>query len=282
MNKNKTTKGLRTMRLIDADLLMQNLGFDDTEEERDENVGMIITWEDVDRMPTAYDMDKVVMCLDGRAEDCREKGRKLEEAGIEDTSRKMYAKAYSYEEAINIVKGGGVDQRNDVKTNGNQAKILDVTCGLKTIWFNKNHPAAVYCDIRKEKLTGIWKSERGKSERICYVDPDIQCDFTDLPFQDGSFSLVVFDPPHLRYAGETGWLVKKYGKLDEHWPEMLHDGFQECMRVLKEDGVLIFKWAETDISAQKVWKAIGQKPLFGHHSGKRSGTFWGCYMKGQE
>lgn len=108
------------------------------------------------------------------------------------------------------------------------------------------------------------------------------CEKGMYQYYDGSFSLVVFDPPHLRYAGETGWLVKKYGKLDEHWPEMLHDGFQECMRVLKEDGVLIFKWAETDISAQKVWKAIGQKPLFGHHSGKRSGTFWGCYMKGQE
>lgn len=160
-------------------------------------------------------------------------------------------------------------------------KILDATCGSRTIWFNKEHPAAVYCDIRKEKLTGIWQSGDGQSERICYVDPDIQCDFTDLPFPDESFSLVVFDPPHLRYAGETGWLVKKYGKLDEHWREMLHDGFKECMRVLKEDGVLIFKWAETDIPAQKVWKAIGQKPLFGHHSGKRSGTFWGCYMKGQ-
>lgn len=52
------------MRLIDADLLMQNLGFDDTEEERDENVGTIITWEDVDRMPTAYDVDKVVDMLE--------------------------------------------------------------------------------------------------------------------------------------------------------------------------------------------------------------------------
>lgn len=157
-------------------------------------------------------------------------------------------------------------------------KILDATCGSRTIWFNKEHPAAVYCDIRKEELTGIWKSGDGQSERTCYIDPDIQCDFTDLPFPDESFFLVVFDPPHLRYAGKTGWLAKKYGRLDEHWPEMLHDGFQECMRVLKEDGVLIFKWAETDIPAQKVWKAIGQKPLFGHHSGKRSGTFWGCYM----
>lgn len=158
--------------------------------------------------------------------------------------------------------------------------ILDVTCGSRTIWFNKHNPAAIYCDIRKEELTGIWKLESGQSERTCIVDPDIQCDFTSLPFADGTFSLVVFDPPHLKYAGATGWLAKKYGRLDEHWPEMLHDGFQECMRVLKENGVLIFKWAETDIPAQKVWKAIGQKPLFGHHSGKRSNTFWACFMKG--
>lgn len=48
------------MRLIDADLLMENLGFMDTEEEREENVGEIITWEDVDRMPIAFDVEKVV------------------------------------------------------------------------------------------------------------------------------------------------------------------------------------------------------------------------------
>lgn len=38
-------------------------------------------------------------------------------------------------------------------------KILDVTCGSRTIWFNKEHPATVYCDIREEELTGIWKTE---------------------------------------------------------------------------------------------------------------------------
>ena len=90
----------------------------------------------------------------------------------------------------------------------NDKKILDVTCGSRTIWFNKEHPAAVYCDIREEELTGIWKSGDGRSERTCIVKPDIQCDFTDLPFEDESFPLVVFDPPHLRYAGKTGWLAK--------------------------------------------------------------------------
>ena len=27
-------------------------------------------------------------------------------------------------------------------------KILDVTCGMRGIWFNKEHPAAIYCDKR--------------------------------------------------------------------------------------------------------------------------------------
>lgn len=158
-------------------------------------------------------------------------------------------------------------------------KILDATCGGRSIWFNKNHPAAIYCDKREEKHTGIWKSGDGKSESTLTIAPDVVCDFTDLPFIDNAFFLVVFDPPHLTQVGETGWLAKKYGKLDENWSKMLHDGFTECMRVLKPNGVLIFKWNERDIPAEAVWKALGQKPLFGHHSGKRSQTFWGCFMK---
>lgn len=158
-------------------------------------------------------------------------------------------------------------------------KILDVTCGSRTIWFNKNHPNAIYCDIRKEEFYGIW----GKgSERSCIIAPDVLCDYTDIPFDDESFSLVVWDPPHLIKLGESSWMYKKYGRLNENWPENLRQGFKECMRVLKPDGVLIFKWAERDIPAGDVWKAIGEKPLFGHHSGKRSGTFWGCFMKIKE
>lgn len=136
-----------------------------------------------------------------------------------------------------------------------EKKILDVTCGSRTIWFDKHHPAALYCDNRQEYETRIWKSRDGTAERVCTVNP------------------------HILNVGDSSWLAKKYGKLDQNWPAMLHDGFVECMRVLKTDGVLIFKWAESDIPAEKVWKAIGEKPLFGHHSGKRSKTFWACFMK---
>ena len=131
-------------------------------------------------------------------------------------------------------------------------KILDATCGSKTIWFNKNHPDTVYFDKRVENYELAF-GRNGGNVRTMHVNPDVIGDFTDLPFPDNTFSLVVFDPPHLVGAKETAWLVKKYGKLDETWPQMLHDGFHECMRVLKPDGVLIFKWSEYDIPAADVW-----------------------------
>ena len=49
------------MRLIDVDALIDYLGFDNTEEEREENVGEIVTLEDFDRQPTAFNVDKVVV-----------------------------------------------------------------------------------------------------------------------------------------------------------------------------------------------------------------------------
>ena len=37
-----------------------------------------------------------------------------------------------------------------------EKKILDVTCGARSIWFNKHHPAAVYCDKRREQVEMVW------------------------------------------------------------------------------------------------------------------------------
>ena len=51
-------------RLIDADALIDYLGFGNTEEEREENVGEIVTLEDFDEQPTAFDADKVVERLE--------------------------------------------------------------------------------------------------------------------------------------------------------------------------------------------------------------------------
>jgi len=100
-----------------------------------------------------------------------------------------------------------------------------------------------------------------------------------LPFKDESFYHIVFDPPHLKQSGESSWLIKKYGKLPEDWKPYLKDGFDECWRVLKTNGTLIFKWNEDQILVSEIIKTIGRKPLYGHKSGRRSKTHWLAFMK---
>lgn len=161
-----------------------------------------------------------------------------------------------------------------------EKKILDVTCGDRTIWFQKNHPKAIYCDKRREEWEGVFGT--AKKKRHLVIDPDIQCDFTDLPFEDNSFALVVFDPPHITGLTDKSWMKKSYGVLPDEWEQLIHDGFWECMRVLREDGILVFKWSDISVSTREVINAIGIEPLFGHRSGKKMNTHWMCFMKESE
>lgn len=98
-----------------------------------------------------------------------------------------------------------------------------------------------------------------------------------IPFEDGSFRMVVFDPPHLIRAGEKSWLAQKYGKLDkETWRDDLKQGFNECFRVLEPGGFLIFKWNEDQVKVTEVSKLFPVQPLFGQRGGK---THWLVFMK---
>lgn len=167
--------------------------------------------------------------------------------------------------------------------------ILDVACGGKMFYFGKHDPRVLFCDIRSLTTTLC-------DGREFEIKPDIVADFTQLPFDNGSFKVVVFDPPHLtRCTGKskykeiygslseihtpTGWQQIKYGALYTDWREMLTKGFAECFRVLEPKGVLIFKWNETDIKVSEVLKCTPEKPVFGHRSGKSSNTHWMLFFK---
>lgn len=150
--------------------------------------------------------------------------------------------------------------------------ILDACCGGRMFWFDKENPFAVFCDNRE--YVGMLCDGRAFE-----VKPDIVADFMDLPFQDKAFKLVIFDPPHLKTAGESGWQVIKYGKLPDDWGSFIRKGFDECLRVLDDYGTLIFKWNEQDISVKQIIRAIGREPLFGHKSGRLNKTHWLCFMK---
>lgn len=144
-------------------------------------------------------------------------------------------------------------------------------------WFDKNNQDVEFCDNR---VVDRHEYYPGHYIEVC---PDTVCDFTNLPFEDNSFYLVVFDPPHLTNAGENSIIGKKYGCLKGDWKKMLGDGFDECMRVLKPNGVLIFKWSEIQFPLSEILPLFSQDPLFGNRCRKRGNkTHWLCFMKNEE
>lgn len=149
-------------------------------------------------------------------------------------------------------------------------KILDACCGSRMFWFEKEHPNVTYMDIREYY-------EELPSKHVVDVNPDIKADFRSMPFQDNEFDQIIFDPPHLINAGDTSWLVKKYGKLDKQtWPNDIKKGFDECLRVLKPTGTLIFKWNEEQIKLSELLKVLEKQPLYGN---KRAKTHWLIFIK---
>lgn len=148
-------------------------------------------------------------------------------------------------------------------------QILDVCCGSRMFWFDKNNEHTVFMDNRVLHDTLC-------DGRKLDIEPDIVGDFRNIPFDDDTFHMVVFDPPHLLKIGENSWMFKKYGKLSGTWEEDLKKGFSECMRVLKPYGTLIFKWNEQQIKLNRILKLTEYKPLFGN---KRSNTHWLVFMK---
>lgn len=152
-------------------------------------------------------------------------------------------------------------------------RVLDVACGSKMFWFDKDNSDAVFCDKRN-----VEKHEYYPGRHI-EIKPDVVCDFTNLPFENGTFKLVVFDPPHLIRVGEKSWTFEKYGRLETDWKAEMQNGFAECFRVLDDDGVLVFKWNETQIPLREVLKLSPYPPLFGNKGGKNLKTHWLCFMK---
>lgn len=161
--------------------------------------------------------------------------------------------------------------------------ILDMTCGGRCIWLpgNKHNDDTLYVDNR-EREPGF----TGQDGRTYGVEPDEVQDFRDLPYADGEFSLIVFDPPHaVRPNGMeklTGHVTKKYGALHaETWQSDLRAGFEELWRVLNPAGTLVFKFADIDVDFRDVLDLAPVAPLFGTTTKKTTNmeTRWFVFHK---
>ena len=69
-------------------------------------------------------------------------------------------------------------------------RILDACCGSRMFWFDKENPDVVFADNRELKTTLC-------DGRKLVIKPDVKMDFRDMPYEDETFKMVVFDPPHL-------------------------------------------------------------------------------------
>lgn len=139
-------------------------------------------------------------------------------------------------------------------------KILDLSAGRRAVWFNKNHPLAVYVDKRPE------------------VNPQFVVDTTALPPQIGSgYSLVVFDPPHLN-CGPNSNMSRVYGyHTTKQIKELIEKTAVEAHRVSIPNALMALKWNDHDISIEKVFALMPHwEPLFGHltKNGPSSQTYW--------
>jgi ubiquinone/menaquinone biosynthesis C-methylase UbiE len=151
--------------------------------------------------------------------------------------------------------------------------VLDVCCGARMFYSDKHDPRVTFCDIRKSETILC-------DGRVLRIKPDMITDFRCLPFDDASYQVVIFDPPHIMHAGKNSWLAQKYGLLDKDtWRDDLRKGFTECFRVLKPGGVLVFKWSEVDIMRVEILKLTDQVPIISHRYGKKNNTHWMLFLK---
>lgn len=162
-------------------------------------------------------------------------------------------------------------------------RILDATCGMKSMWYQKNHPLVTFLDKRNGVINTLQNGNKLVTRRTVRIYPDVVADWTaDLPFDNEYFDMVVFDPPHIirRQERKTGIMELKYGFLyEESYKQELKKGISELFRVLKDQGVFIFKWCETDRDVSEVLPLFPFRPLFGTRTGQKNNVHWIVFLK---
>lgn len=153
--------------------------------------------------------------------------------------------------------------------------ILDACCGSRMFWFDKDNLDVTFMDKRDANYNlGTYPTNDGDKERTLRVKPDVVADFRNMPFDDNQFYMVVFDPPHLLRAGQDSWLAKKYGTLNrDTWQDDLRQGFSECMRVLRPNGTLIFKWNTEQIPMIKFCLYVDKNHCSEINGARHAGLF---------
>jgi len=66
---------------------------------------------------------------------------------------------------------------------------------------------------------------------------------------------------------------------EDSYKQELKKGISELFRVLKDQGVFIFKWCETDRDVSEVLPLFPFRPLFGTRTGQKNNVHWIVFLK---
>ena len=144
--------------------------------------------------------------------------------------------------------------------------VLDINAGYRSIWRTtlRNHyyGNVLFIDIRRE------------------VKPDILCSNEQLPFKNGTFKTVVYDPPFITKHNPNGTYYKtEFGKRwwsSKSKSSLLHNVAavnKEAARVAEN---LILKWTDTEVALNTAlalldkWHLVKQRFHRSKHASKTS------------
>jgi SAM-dependent methyltransferase len=146
---------------------------------------------------------------------------------------------------------------------GKDRDVLPVLLGLHAV----RDPEILDCTYNRGVM---WKGLDYQPVTLD-VDPQFGCDYTadfrHMPFDDDSFDVIIFDPPHLPAAvaspGSSGLQRLQYG-LTEHGDYRQGDDIAdvfvpflaEAYRVLRRDGVVLAKIADFVHNHRYQWSHV--------------------------
>ena len=158
---------------------------------------------------------------------------------------------------------------------GSLMVILDATAGNRMMWKNKAPPNVVFVD--KE-----YKLKRA---------PDVFCVWKNLPFRSGSFSLIIFDPPHMIHSNPLPYLVDPmlsfYGVF-KNKRELVINIIKAAKEFHRVGERLCLKWYDEYLSLWRLlplfkpWKEVYRLNLITLENKKRKqkyNTWWITFEK---
>jgi hypothetical protein len=172
--------------------------------------------------------------------------------------------------------------------------ILDATAGNRSIYQYKKSENIIFIDIEKQ----LW------------VKPTAFADSRKLPFKDGAFHTVIFDPPH-DWGGDPfdftmGKFLKshQWGRTKPYqityygWDKYKHkaeiikyiyESQKEFARVTTDTGLLLVKWCEVRFTIERLltmlteWRLLIEIPVHDpNHTYGQSQTYWLIMEKRKE